>query len=36
VVHFPNNDSHQGIGKTPEIEKMLLDIGAESKEEVLK
>ena len=36
VVHFPNNSPHQGLGKTPDIDKMLLDIGAEDKKEVIK
>lgn len=36
VVLFPNTNTHGGTGKTPEIKNMLLDIGASSKEEVIK
>ena len=36
VVLFPGTSSHKGIGKAPEIDKMLLDIGASSKKEVIK
>lgn len=34
AVLFPGTNSHRGIGKAPEIDKMLLDIGATSKKEV--
>lgn len=36
VVLFPNVNTHKGTGATPEISDMFLDIGATSKEEVLK
>ncbi len=36
VVLFPNSNPHKGIGRAPSIDKMILDIGATSKEEVLK
>ena len=36
AILFPGTNSHKGIGVTPNIDKMFLDIGATSKEEVLK
>lgn len=36
VVLYPNTNTHKGTGATPEINNMLLDIGASSKEEVEK
>ncbi len=36
VVEWPGTNSHQGTGANVKIERMLLDIGAESKEEVEK
>ncbi len=36
VVEWPGTNSHQGTGGNVKIENMLLDIGAESKEEVKK
>lgn len=36
VVAFPDANTHKGTGKTPEIEDMFLDIGAQNDKELLK